>query len=37
MKFERPNPPNGTHNYHSLSVMLNEKDIKELEKRFEKN
>lgn len=36
MKFERPNPPKGTHNYHSLSVMLNEKDIKELEKRLEK-
>ena len=36
MKFERPNPQ-GTHNYHSLSVILNEKDIKELEKILEKN
>ena len=37
MKFERPNPPKGTHNYHSISVNLNDKEINELKKKLEKN
>lgn len=37
LKFIRPIPPNGTHNYYSISINLNEKEFGELDSKFMKN
>lgn len=34
LKFMRPNPPKGIHNYHSISIFLEDKQIKDLEKKL---
>ena len=37
LKFMRPTPPKGTHNYHSISVFLEDKQVKDLEKKLKEN